>query len=487
MAAPWYTYDEMFPTKSGLGAAPAATDTDIMAQKWLRDKAFAREMALKNASLGAGTTPAAPTVAPAAAAAPPPSGVMGRMAATVPTLGQGWGAVKNVGGVLKRLIPGVGAAVGVGAEASGVADVVNDPATSKIDVATRIAEGAGRLGAMGAGAGVGFAAGGPIGAALGGTAGYFAPEAIYAARDWIRGGTTPVSPVNSAAVPVAGPENLFDAGAMVGRNSSGANVGFGAPPATLAAAVPAVTPFTAADIRGNRVPVSGTGAFMNSAGEVTNIGTPTPAMTGTVMPRGFGMAPAMTSRPGPTGTPKLNGSTPVSRFFGASMGIKNISGDNTLRMAAEELDQKAAASAAQVGATMEGHRLAEQTRRDALAAKANDPAHVKAALESAMLYERLGLNPDSPRDVARGALIGGHALPAPTPLQVPLNMQPLPGAADQSVPVFDPRTGAIRKVLPSPVARTTTMVELQTAAKRAGKSIEEAVANAQRDGVQIVR
>jgi hypothetical protein len=152
--------------------------------------------------------PAAPGVMSAPVEAP---GMMGRMGAQVPTLTRGvrggLSALRGLGAVAARAAGPAAGALAVGSEAMDTADVANDPNATKIDVATRAAEGVGRLGAMGAGAGLGLVAGGPIGAAIGGTAGYFAPNLVYSARDWLQGrgpGATPVprgSEPTSAAVP----------------------------------------------------------------------------------------------------------------------------------------------------------------------------------------------------------------------------------------------------------------------------------------------
>ena len=178
----------------------------------------------------------------------------------------------------RAVAPFAGPAAGalmVGAETLGVADKANDPNATGYDVATRAAEGVGRLGAMGAGAGLGAAAGsafGPVGTAVGGvvggTAGYLLPNAIYAARDWWRGRDAAPAKAVPTAAPVTAPTQLAvpNTGAATIR---GVESSYGAVPAPANAAF--TTP-TAADISGTGIPVSGTGGFVNTrTGAVTAI------------------------------------------------------------------------------------------------------------------------------------------------------------------------------------------------------------------------
>lgn len=114
---------------------------------------------------------------------------------TIPTMAN-W--ARGIGGILSggaqtlgrygaRALPGVGAAVGVGAEAMDVAKVAQDPNASGIDVATQVARGTSKLASSAAGAGLGFASPIPGGALIGGTLGYFAPELLYKGIDFLTG------------------------------------------------------------------------------------------------------------------------------------------------------------------------------------------------------------------------------------------------------------------------------------------------------------
>ena len=224
-----------------------------------------------DAILRGGATPA--NAAPAAVEAAP--GPIGRIAQQVPTLLRGaktaGTVVKAGGGLLSRFLPWTAGAAATGGEVLGTMDKAADPASTGLDVATRAAEGVGRLGSMAAGAGLGAVAAGPVGGAIGGTLGYFAPNAIYAVRDWLRG-DTPKPPAAAAPAPV------------VVHGSGGGAAPAVAVPAAAAPAAPVVPPFTSADIDGNRVPLPGMGAFRNNrTGVVTNLDTRDPA--------GFGAAP----------------------------------------------------------------------------------------------------------------------------------------------------------------------------------------------------
>lgn len=123
------------------------------------------------------------------------------------------GTLKTVGSTVGRLaVPGVGGALAVGAEALDTMEVAADPSTSKLDVATRAAEGVSRLSSAGAGAALGAAGGsafGPIGTVVGGglgaVAGYAAPNAVFAVRDWWRNRNQPAAPVAAAAPTAAVP------------------------------------------------------------------------------------------------------------------------------------------------------------------------------------------------------------------------------------------------------------------------------------------
>lgn len=116
---------------------------------------------------------------------------------------------------LSRAAGAAGTAVAALPEAVNVGRVAADPNSSKIDVATQAAEGAGRLGTAGLGAMTGATLGAPlapftaglsvpIGAALGGAAGYFAGDrAIKGLRSAV--GVDPTSPVDRVQAPAALP------------------------------------------------------------------------------------------------------------------------------------------------------------------------------------------------------------------------------------------------------------------------------------------
>lgn len=263
----------------------------------------------------------AATAAPAAASAR--GTILGNMAAKIPTLAPGMAKVGGVLGAAGRYaLPVVGAATAIGLEGMRVADVANDPATSKIDVATAGAEGVSRLAGGVAGAGLGAAGGsalGPIGTvvggALGGAAGYFAPDAVYALRDYWRGKTnaTPAAPTPQVGGALPIPQQ---SPGQADQDLANAQVG-GAQAGVLSGPAP-VVPFTANDIRNtNRVPVSGTGAFVNSRGEVTNLDT-----------RSGGAEAA---------APAYRARTASGAFYQAGAQLKQIADDNAQRNTGNKL------------------------------------------------------------------------------------------------------------------------------------------------------
>lgn len=236
----------------------------------LSDAAFRR-------ARGAGAVPPTSAVPPVE----PKPGALGRMAGTMPTFGRAVTRIaRPLAAAARFAAPVASGAAALGAEGLGVLEAATDPGKTKLDVAARGAEGVSRLASAAAGAGIGFAGGGPFGAAVGGTAGYFAPNAIYAARDWWRGdkGVAPVTTVPVA--PAAAPTDAFipPSGAVDAVTMGQNNLRLPSAPSAAPAATPSAgyKPMTAADIRGTVIPRRGTGAFVNNTtGAVTNF-APTP-------------------------------------------------------------------------------------------------------------------------------------------------------------------------------------------------------------------
>lgn len=132
-------------------------------------------------------------------------------AAPTGLVGKTWGAAKSAGAGALRL---AGPAIGVALEGKGVYDVAKDPNSSGMDVATQVAEGAGKMatGVLGAKAGgaLGMLGGPfapvtvPLGALAGGAAGYFGGEkAIHGLRGLV--GSNPASPAEQARARQATP------------------------------------------------------------------------------------------------------------------------------------------------------------------------------------------------------------------------------------------------------------------------------------------
>jgi hypothetical protein len=385
------------------------------------------------------TTPAAP-VAPAA-----PTTALGRMAAELPTMGRfvrgADGVLRAVGGASARALPVVGGALAVAGEAAGVAEKVADPFATGADVATRAAEGVGRMGSMAAGAGLGGLAAGPLGAIAGGTAGYFAPNAIYAARDWWqnRGAKPTTAPDTAPAVlpRVMGP------GAVPGSQSQVRAVdnSLEAPLYPNGAPVTAMTP---ADVRGSTIPASGTGAIMNSrTGVVTNLDS-----------RGAEPEPAA-PRTGRT----ANGLPDVGGFFGATAHLRQIAQDNALKTARAKMQLEYGNKAAQ-GAHYEAQATNENLRTAAAA------AHLRAY----------------PGDFAMAASIASGRI------QPPDQKVFLPTMDQGKVDVGDRRSGAIERVSVQPRPTENDILADMKAINKATKkpyTREEVIAAYRARGINV--
>jgi len=215
-----------------------------------------------------GASPAAPGVPPA----PPISNL-----SAIPTFMKAGGAISRFAqGAMPWLTPAV--------ETGRVVASALDPEQTKGETALRVGMGAGRV----AGAALGMQVPGPWwlkGAAA--TAGYLAPDAAEAIAGAFGGGAVP-APKKVPSIP---PPPMGQWGAEPDiREGAGSSTIQGEAPGTVAPAFPPVVPFTAEDIRGTRRPAFGTGAFMNSRGEVTNLDTRASA-PGVVSPEAnFGVA-----------------------------------------------------------------------------------------------------------------------------------------------------------------------------------------------------
>lgn len=343
---------------------------------------------------GAGiTAPAAATAAPAVTPA------QGFIARELPTFAKGFGALRSAA---STVAPFVAPTV----EAGRVVASAVDPTQSKGETGLRTLMGAGRLAGMGAGAIGGGALGGPVGAFAGGAAGYLLPDVAEAASRWFRGGgsPTPASQVHNLPPMVPGSQLAVDPNQV--------NAGPPVPPASGFGALPPVTPFTAEDIRGtSRVPVPGTGGFVNTrTGAVTNLDTRAAQAA-----EGVGATPYQ---------PR----SPAAQFFGATARMRQ----------AAKIEDRAAAQA----------KLSQE-----LALRL--PSAVKAQAETVALTERIRLANLEPDPIKRAAILAGRN-PPEVRLQSPVNMQPLPGSADQSAVTFDPSKGTYTRV---PIRQSVSLVQ----------------------------
>lgn len=242
---------------------PAARVAPQSAVKYSGDPLYPNSHGPAPARPAAGSAPAAPTpAAPAQASAQmgPPKPTFSQRA------GQGLKDVTGLGGNTSGAPSKVGAAaakvgrgalrtagklalpVAAGSELVDVGTVATDPNSSGIDVATQAAQGAGRLGAAGAGAGAGAALGTAVlpgvgtvlGGLAGGAAGYFgADKIIEAGRAAL--GLDPRAPVDQmpqpAAVPAVAAPAAPAAGPAYPENAARHTIAPPASPQAVASAV----------------------------------------------------------------------------------------------------------------------------------------------------------------------------------------------------------------------------------------------------------
>lgn len=382
---------------------------------------------------------AAAGAAPAATSAAAPSGAFARMATGVPTLARGAGALGRGAGMLGKLgarfLPGAGVAGAVLGEGLGVLNTSADPSTTKLDVATRGFEGVGRLGGAGAGAGLGALAGGPIGAVVGGTLGYFAPNAIYEARDWFqdRGRWAPSAPKLPAQVSVPQSPNYLQ---TAQRDVDTLNTTMAAvPPAPALVSAPSAAapraPFV--DVTGTSVPLPGMGAIRNTrTGAVTSLDSGVPRTAS-------GAAPLH----------------PVASFFGAGMELRARAN----QQAAGERQAKVVADLLAKGPQAERDTAAAANERVRTAAA---EAHLKA----------------NPGDFGGAAAIAaGRAVPTDR-FTVPVTAMPDPKTG--ATPVLNTARGTMQMV--TPTKGVFTKADLEANMKKLGNlPPEEARARVLRD------
>lgn len=187
--------------------------------------------------------------------------------------------------------------------------------------------------------------------------------------------------------------------------------------------LPPVAPFTAEDIRGSRVPVRGTGAFMNSRGEVTNLDT--------------------------------RASAPVAEAPEANYGVAG-------NMIGAMMNQRRAAATEARGVATNKMLMDYALKAPGAQESANKAAIHAATLEQAKRAADAGA---SPSDVS--LILAGRAPVSPTFGVVDTIMPDKTGA----VPVLQrsgPGAGTIRTVTPQPAARTATAADLAADVKRLG-------------------
>lgn len=268
--------------------------------------------------------------------------------------------------------------------------------------------------------------------------------------------------------------------------------GYGLPgggdvPPGLASPFPPVSPFSAEDIRGNRVPVSSTGAFMNSRGEVTNLDTrsiPGPAPLS---------AEGLAAQYAPTQYRERipdAARTPAARFFGASMGLKRIAGDETRKMAEKEIGVKRAIAAATVGVTeRESMRKATADESKSIVDWVRAQAGAtKDLAEAGVLNTRLAVVQEAVKSgkysLADLAVMAAGRAPVGDRFQSPPNMQPMPGSKDANTGVvFNASTGTYTNV---PITRTITEANIAGWLNdNKGKSRKDAIAAYKARGMEL--
>lgn len=217
----------------------AAVNPDIAAAARVRTAGIPGSPSFQGpqAPVGAPVTAAAPVVDPAAPGRFAAARAALNTAVPTPAVGEGaFGAVGKAAGALARGVSRFAAPVAGALEAGQTVRDSLAPDMTGLDIAGRVAEGAGRVAGMGAGAAAGAAAGTAIlpgvgtviGGALGGGAGYFAPDIANKAYNWITGGDNQLASATAAqnrgdnapaaAPPVAAPPPVAAAPVVAPRN-----------------------------------------------------------------------------------------------------------------------------------------------------------------------------------------------------------------------------------------------------------------------------
>ena len=425
--------------------AQVRMETPDAGAEWAKqvEAANARAAAIKAArGAAAGITPTVPGATP---------GIMGRLAAQFPwtrsAMGVVPGAMNRVGSAVPGWMSGTGILGGAGAVTAavpevlgqgGVLDVANDPAATKIDVASRVGRGMTRVGLTAAGTGIGAAAGGGLLSIPLAAAGGYAGNKL---ADWILPENSdppafPTFPTLTAALPPA--------------------PGFGVTPAPRPATV-------STDMDAHRKAYdaanSAPGGFMSPGGY--NPG-PQPDRYG-VLPKydangnltGSANSKAGVTWNANTGQPEggkfaaaggynnwaagrdLDAAGPGGNSFGAVMG-RGAAG--MLNIKRETGIARQAAAQAKLGAEM---ALGYDKIRADLMGKGATAA--KAEAEADSIRRRQKIADAEPDPIKRAAILAGHN-PPETRLQSPVNMQPMPGDRDQSAVVFDPAKGTYTRV-----------------------------------------
>lgn len=269
------------------------------------------------------------------------------------------------------------------------------------------------------------------------------------------------------------------------REGAGSSTIIGERPSDALSRLPPVVPFTAEDIRGSRVPVSGTGAFVNNqTGEVTNLDTRalTPSDTG-----GYGVdptayAPTLASLPSDTGgygadptayaptryreripTREDVRSTPAGRFFGASMNLKRIAGDQARTLAEKELTMKREIAADTVGVARNKNMLDWLNAQANMGGKQITVAQKEFQLNAAQEYLRA-----NPGDFGNAVAIAAGRAPAVVTPSFGAVAMVMPDPKTGAIPVENRRTGEITLQIPKPAPRTASAADFVADVKRFG-------------------
>lgn len=224
-------------------------------------------------------------------------------------------------------------------------------------------------------------------------------------------------------------------------------------------ATPPVAPFTAADVRGTRIPTPGTGAILNNrTGVVTNINAPmTPEDIAANEMRAQGRAVYGVDNREPA-----FGATAGGDAIAAIMNIKERTGKAVQAQAVNKM-------------------LMDYALKAPGASESAAKAQIHAAtLEQARLAAERGATP-----AETSAILAGRAPVMPT-FGESLTSMPDKAGTLTLIQRTGPGAGAVRKVVPTPAQRTLTRAQVVAQARANGETPEQGLARAKAQNITVI-